>query len=146
MTPLELREAARTVLGKNSVKLEGALHALSKDAAGEVPTKYMEVYKENLLTVLTMLQTLPVEAVLHEMKTNQHNLSSVLFKPFVEAERRDIMNLTKPLEVEEGLYTCPKCKSKKTHSYSRQVRSADEPATTFITCANTDCSYKWKIG
>jgi DNA-directed RNA polymerase subunit M/transcription elongation factor TFIIS len=106
--------------------------------------KYLDAYQDNLLHLLTLLQSnADPTSLLQQGKTGW---DSVLFQPFLEAERRDILNLTKPLEVEEGLYTCPKCKSKKTHSYTRQVRSADEPATTFITCANTDCSYKWKIG
>lgn len=41
-----------------------------------------------------------------------------------------------------GLFTCGKCKSKKTVFYQLQTRSADEPMTTYVTCTN--CSHKWK--
>ena len=41
-----------------------------------------------------------------------------------------------------GLFTCGKCKSKKTTYYQMQTRSADEPMTTFVTCIN--CSKRWK--
>ena len=41
-----------------------------------------------------------------------------------------------------GLFTCNKCKSKKTTYYQMQTRSADEPMTTFVTCLN--CSKRWK--
>ncbi len=42
----------------------------------------------------------------------------------------------------EGMFTCGKCKSKKTTYYQMQTRSADEPMTTFVTCLN--CNKKWK--
>ena len=41
-----------------------------------------------------------------------------------------------------GLFTCGKCKSKKTTYYQMQTRSADEPMTTFVTCVN--CGKRWK--
>ena len=45
-------------------------------------------------------------------------------------------------EIEEGLFKCPKCKSKKTTYYSIQLRSSDEPMTNFITCVS--CKNRWK--
>lgn len=144
-TPLELRHATQKLL-KSHKNLETELHKHVLRMQQKQPAEYMEVYRDTLLHVLTLLQSKPLSEVIDALQRDNTGWDSVLFQPFLEAERRDIMNITKPLEVEEGLYTCPKCKSKKTHSYTRQVRSADEPATTFITCANTDCSYKWKIG
>jgi transcription elongation factor S-II len=41
-----------------------------------------------------------------------------------------------------GIFTCGKCKSKKTKYYQMQTRSADEPMTTFVTCIN--CGKRWK--
>lgn len=76
---------------------------------------------------------------------SKYGWNSKCYNEYIDDEKRMIINITKPLEVEEGIYTCPRCKGKKTHHYSRQVRSADEPATTFITCADKDCQYKWKI-
>ena len=39
-------------------------------------------------------------------------------------------------------FTCHKCKKNECTYYQLQVRSADEPMTTFITCLN--CNFKWK--
>ena len=86
-----------------------------------------------------------IEKTIQEMKTGKIGWNSISFDTYLDNEKRMIMNITKPLEVEEGIYSCPRCKGRKTHHYSRQVRSADEPATVFITCANKDCQYKWKI-
>lgn len=42
----------------------------------------------------------------------------------------------------DGAYTCGKCKSKKTVYTQMQIRSADEPMTTFVRCLN--CGKSWK--
>lgn len=41
-----------------------------------------------------------------------------------------------------GMYRCGKCKNNKTYSYQQQIRRADEPMTTFITCL--ECNHSWK--
>ncbi|KAG5185244.1 transcription factor S-II-domain-containing protein [Tribonema minus] len=43
----------------------------------------------------------------------------------------------------EGMFECGRCKSKKTHYYQKQTRSADEPMTTFVTCLH--CGKKWRF-
>lgn len=42
----------------------------------------------------------------------------------------------------DGLFTCGKCKKKKTTYYQLQTRSADEPMTTYVTCIL--CNKNWK--
>jgi DNA-directed RNA polymerase subunit M/transcription elongation factor TFIIS len=108
---------------------------------------YEKTYVDIWLEILTMMETKnkTLSDALEDVISNKIGWNSVLFEEWVEKERRDIINLTRPLEVEEGIYTCPKCKSKKTHHYSRQMRSADEPATTIVTCANQMCQFNWKI-
>jgi transcription elongation factor S-II len=43
----------------------------------------------------------------------------------------------------DGAYECHKCKTKKTVYRQLQIRSADEPMTTFVFCLN--CSHRWKF-
>jgi transcription elongation factor S-II len=40
------------------------------------------------------------------------------------------------------MFTCYKCKAKRTTYYQLQTRSADEPMTTFVTCL--ECGNRWK--
>lgn len=51
--------------------------------------------------------------------------------------------ISNPFVVEEGVMKCDKCGSNRTYSFSKQVRSADEGFTTFVTCANCNC--KWRV-
>lgn len=46
------------------------------------------------------------------------------------------------VEASTDMYQCRKCKSRKCTYYSVQLRSADEPMTTLISCL--ECSYNWK--
>ena len=51
--------------------------------------------------------------------------------------------IDKPQVIDDGVFKCGKCKSYKTSYYQLQTRSADEPMTTFVNCAN--CGNKWKF-
>ncbi|EJD01796.1 uncharacterized protein FOMMEDRAFT_20569 [Fomitiporia mediterranea MF3/22] len=39
---------------------------------------------------------------------------------------------------------CPKCDNDRAYFYQLQIRSADEPMTTFYRC--TTCTYQWREG
>jgi DNA-directed RNA polymerase subunit M/transcription elongation factor TFIIS len=45
------------------------------------------------------------------------------------------------VDIEEGIIQCNKCKSYKTFSYQKQVRSSDEGFTLFVSCV--DCNASW---
>ena len=46
-------------------------------------------------------------------------------------------------DVEEGIYVCRNCASKRTIATSRQTRSLDEPSTIFVTCVS--CKFSWSF-
>lgn len=50
--------------------------------------------------------------------------------------------ISDPHKMDDGFYECRKCKKFKTRHYSMQIRSADEPMTTFIRCYL--CHSTWK--
>ena len=51
--------------------------------------------------------------------------------------------LANPYEIEEGVLQCGKCKSNRTLSYAKQVRSADEGTTIFAECI--ECGNRWTM-
>lgn len=55
---------------------------------------------------------------------------------------RDKSKFSTNIEASTDMFTCRKCKSKKCTYYEMQTRSADEPATIFVTCL--DCGKNWK--
>jgi DNA-directed RNA polymerase subunit M/transcription elongation factor TFIIS len=67
-----------------------------------------------------------------------------MYKEYEDMRSREIHEYLNPPEVKEGVYVCRNkdCRSKKTYYYQLQTRSADEPMTTFITCAK--CKTKWR--
>jgi len=56
--------------------------------------------------------------------------------------KRDANKYTNNIQASTDMFTCRKCKSKKCTFYELQTRSADEPATIFITCL--DCGTNMK--
>jgi transcription elongation factor S-II len=56
--------------------------------------------------------------------------------------KRDASKYNTNIEASTDMYTCKKCKSKKCTYYELQTRSADEPATIFVTCLN--CGKNWR--
>jgi len=104
-------------------------------------------YASSFYNSFATISSIGLDAWLADMKASKTGWNSSVFSKYDDNERRTILNITRPLEVaEDGIFTCPKCKGNRTHHYSRQVRSADEPATVFITCANKNCQYRWKEG
>ena len=66
-----------------------------------------------------------------------------LWKDLIEQKmKRDESKMNQRLEASTDMFTCKKCKSKRCTYYELQTRSADEPATIFVTCL--DCGKNWK--
>jgi DNA-directed RNA polymerase subunit M/transcription elongation factor TFIIS len=86
------------------------------------------------------------DAVKAAVESSNHFYKCDLYDTFEEDERQEIKKLQIPLEVIEGVFTCPKCGLAKTFHYSMQIRRADEPPTIFIFCTNKICRHKWREG
>ena len=56
--------------------------------------------------------------------------------------KREASKFNTNIQASTDMFTCRKCKSKKCTYYELQTRSADEPATIFITCL--DCGKNWR--
>jgi len=56
--------------------------------------------------------------------------------------KRDASKFNNNIEASTDMYKCKKCRSKRCTYYEMQTRSADEPATIFVTCL--DCGKHWR--
>lgn len=70
--------------------------------------------------------------------------SSSLFKKEQDKMLTDMNKYRRKMRSAPGLYTCKNCGSKNTIAVQKQLRSADEPMTTIITCVM--CNKTWKEG
>ena len=77
----------------------------------------------------------------YQVKKGRIGWNSPIYDKVREQIQEQENYLINPIEVAEGVSTCPKCQSNKTFSVQKQVRSSDEPMTTFLRCVR--CSYTW---
>jgi transcription elongation factor S-II len=56
--------------------------------------------------------------------------------------KRDASKFADNAQASTDMFTCKKCRSKRCTYYELQTRSADEPATIFVTCL--DCGKHWR--
>lgn len=75
---------------------------------------------------------------LFQVMWDHPNFNEVAVK--FQQEDRFIMN---PPEVEEGVSQCPRCRSRRTYSFTKQTRRSDESATVFVRCS--ECSHSFRL-
>ena len=66
-----------------------------------------------------------------------------IFKGIENKQAQFLQSLTKQINVEQSVYECPKCKSRKIKVRNEQKRSGDESATSTYQCIA--CSTVWEI-
>jgi DNA-directed RNA polymerase subunit M/transcription elongation factor TFIIS len=83
-----------------------------------------------------------VRSILRTVNGRAWGWNHPMFTDAVAMEEEQIGFETNPFEVEEGVLECSRCHSKRTISFQRQTRSADEMSTTFAQCV--DCGKRWR--
>lgn len=101
---------------------------------------YINLKNENLLLQLKNGEITPQTLA---FMTHQE-MNPERWKELIEQKiKRDANKYnTNTLQASTDMFTCKKCKSKRCTYYELQTRSADEPATIFVTCL--DCGKNWK--
>lgn len=79
--------------------------------------------------------------ILEIIKNKQLGWNQPCYKEISEKIHEHDEYLIKPFDIVEGVTTCVNCGSKKTWNIQKQVRSQDEPMTTFSRCS--DCGKQW---
>jgi len=79
--------------------------------------------------------------VFQALKDEKMGLSHPDFSVVSKKMEETDLFMNKTFETEEGVNECGKCKSKRTISFTKQVRSSDEGASVFITCI--DCKNRF---
>jgi transcription elongation factor S-II len=112
---------------------------------------FAQIYVDKLRTIYMNLKN---PELLQNIKNGEIAPQSIAFmthqelnpqrwKILIEQKiKRDASKFTTNIQASTDMFTCKKCKSKKCTYYELQTRSADEPATIFVTCL--DCGKHWK--
>lgn len=102
-----------------------------------------EEYCENLFEALGIYSVNKnLKSVLELLYQDKLTWNNDIFTDIREKQDERDQFIVAPFEVEEGVLECGKCGSRKTISFQRQTRSADEGATTFAQCMM--CKNKWR--
>lgn len=113
---------------------------------------FVQLYIDRLRTIFINLRK-DVD-LLNQLKNKEITPQSIVFmthqemnpghwKNMIEKKiKRDANKFNNNIQASTDTFTCRKCKSKKCTYYELQTRSADEPATIFITCLN--CSHNFR--
>ena len=138
---------------KNIKVLENNVFISSTNEATVSGLELSVLYKNAIYQIIgDIYNNISLSVILEDVKKNKLWERHRCFDIFaVEIKERDDF-IVKPFEVEEGVLECmaiisngprkgEKCGSKRTYSYTKQVRSCDEPMSTFAECA--DCGHKW---
>ncbi len=115
--------------------------------------KFLQLYLDRLRSVYTNLKN---PHLLEQINNGDITAQSLAFMTHQEMKperweeliknkmKRDEnkYNSTENIQASTDMFTCKKCKSKRCTYYELQTRSADEPATIFVTCL--DCGKNMK--
>jgi transcription elongation factor S-II len=112
---------------------------------------FVQLYIDRLRTIYVNLKS---AELIEQLKSGELTPQTLAFMTHQELNpsrwsklieqkiKRDASKFTTNVQASTDMFTCKKCRSKKCTYYELQTRSADEPATIFVTCL--DCGKHWK--
>jgi transcription elongation factor S-II len=143
---------------KNSINLEKGIFnfALSEAKNRKVIKKwdnpyFVQLYVDRLRSIFTNLNN-PI--LLEQLNSGSIKAHTIAFMTHQELRpekwdelitaksKRDQNKFENNMEAATDTFTCRKCKSNKCTYMQLQLRSADEPMTTFVTCLS--CGNRWR--
>jgi DNA-directed RNA polymerase subunit M/transcription elongation factor TFIIS len=100
---------------------------------------YMNLKKDYLKDLLENREVTPEQL----SKMTHYEMDPTRWKTLIDKKHAIEANkFNQKLKATTDMFTCKKCKSKRCTHYELQTRSADEPATIFVTCL--DCGKNWR--
>lgn len=82
-----------------------------------------------------------IKSIIIKLHNHKHMWKDDIYNSYILEQEEEDQFISNPFEIEEGVLEC-KCGSKRTISFQRQTRSADEGSTTFAQCV--ECGTKWR--
>jgi len=113
---------------------------------------FVQIYLDRLRSIFTNLNN--NHALLEQLNSGSIKAQNIAFLTHQEMRpekwdqlitaksKRDKNKFENNMEAATDTFTCRKCKSNKCTYMQLQLRSADEPMTTFVTCLS--CGNRWR--
>ncbi len=114
-------------------------------------THFVQLYTDRLRSIFINIQRAGLLELIRTGEILPQAVAFMTHQEFAPAHwqtmlelksKRDASKYVNNIEASTDMFTCKKCKSKRCTYYELQTRSADEPATIFVTCL--DCGKHWK--
>ena len=135
------KNALKTVLKqeKNIETLEKYVYQISSQNKLNIE----ENYNSNLYQIIgDIIDEVKLKSILENIKKNKIGWEHHTFDEMniCISEQNDFIK--NPFEVEEGVFQCKNCGSKRVYSYAKQDRSCDEGTSVYAQCVA--CKSKWR--
>jgi len=152
-TPLKIKDTIEGILGGviiNNVPLLTTVQIeqlVSLNLLKGVPLISLE-NRPFLYEIIALIQELGFNATYNYIASqNSVSINDLIFNsPLLTRAHDKVLidadSIRIKVDAVESVFTCKRCGSKRTIQAERQVRSADEPMTIFVTCV--DCGNSWK--
>jgi DNA-directed RNA polymerase subunit M/transcription elongation factor TFIIS len=102
-----------------------------------------EKYNNILYQIIgDIINNKPLSQIIDEIKSNKILWEHNSFNEMADCIREQNEFIQNPFEVEEGVFQCKACGSKRVYSYARQDRSCDEGTSVYAQCVA--CKTKWR--
>ena len=151
-----LYDTLKGVAGARNKAVAALAQEIEQELSQKAGQDYMKVARERVL----LLRSKPLEHVKEQLVVGSMSAQEFVSKEASEFESKEVKEkkeaerewainsmqsdfYKKNLKMQDGEFQCFKCKSKKIFSFQKQMRSADEPMTTFCECS--ECGTKWKM-
>jgi transcription elongation factor S-II len=143
---------------KNSINLERGIFnfALGEAKNRKVVKKwdnpyFVQIYVDRLRSIFTNLNNPNLLEQINSSAIKAHTIAFMTHQEMrpdkwdeliTAKSKRDQNKFENNMEAATDTFTCRKCKSNKCTYMQLQLRSADEPMTTFVTCLS--CGNRWR--
>jgi len=113
---------------------------------------FVQIYSDRLRSIFNNIERPTVVEGLKSGEILPQNIAFMThqefqpdkWNPLIEMKtKRDASKCDKKVGASTDMFKCSRCQSKNCTYYEMQTRSADEPATIFITCLT--CDKHWRI-
>ena len=148
------KDISKIIGDKFAKDVENSIYNFTKEYAETHDSMFLiqQIYDDKSTQILCQLQNKESDYLLKAIKEKKIDASKLAFMKPEELDPEKYESIIKKREMEEykknntsgsNAFTCVKCKKSRCQVTQKQIRAADEPPTTFVTCL--ECSHTFKF-